>query len=71
MKIYIGYSRISDTPTILKLDSEPTSDTHGQSYAYFIGPFRTMRGAKYMARYGRNNPHLQHVNDAERLAVQA
>ena len=48
----------------------PVRETHGDLYAAVIGPFRTVRGAKFMQRYGANNPHLQHVNDAERLAKQ-
>jgi hypothetical protein len=47
---------------------EPTHDSHGDIYLYVIGPFQTRRGADYMAKYGRNNPHLQHVSDAEYFA---
>lgn len=47
---------------------EPTRKSHGAKYTYVIGPFRTMRGAEYMAAYGRGNPHLQTVEDAERLS---
>ena len=46
----------------------PTQDIHGQTYSYVIGPFRTARGAEFMRDYGANNPHCQHVSDAERLA---
>jgi hypothetical protein len=53
---------------VLSLESTPTEAVFGHLYAAFIGPFRTRRAAMFMARYGRNNPHLQHVNDAERLA---
>jgi len=42
----------------------------GVSYNAVIGPFRTRRGAEYMARYGEGNPHLQTVADAERIAAQ-
>ena len=28
----------------------------------------TKRGAEYVAKYGKGNPHIQHVRDAERLA---
>ena len=51
-----------------KARSEPTEKTHGAEYAAVIGPFVTRRGAEYMAQYGVGNPHLQHVNDAERIA---
>jgi hypothetical protein len=33
-----------------------------------IGPFKTKVGASYFARFGRNNPHIQTADDAERLA---
>lgn len=33
-----------------------------------VGPFRTRRGAQFMADHGRNNPHCLTVGDAERLA---
>ena len=36
-------------------------------YIYVIGPFRTLRGAKCMLHLGTGNPHIQHVNDAERI----
>lgn len=39
-------------------------------YTAVIGPFKTRGGAEVMARYGRGNPHLQHVNDAERMSKQ-
>lgn len=39
----------------------------GVGVAACIGPFRTVRGAAFMAEYGRGNPHVQCVADAERL----
>jgi hypothetical protein len=50
-------------------DGTPVRETHGDTYMAVIGPFRTIRGAKYMAQYGKGNPHLQHVNDAEHYAA--
>ena len=46
----------------------PVRETHGHLYAAVIGPFRTVRGARFMAEHGGGNPHLRHVNDAERIA---
>lgn len=46
----------------------PTQETHGHIYSAVIGPFRTARGAKFMALYGRGNPHLQTVANAECVA---
>lgn len=47
---------------------EVTQETHGTAYYAVIGPFRTMRGARYMAKFGHNNPHLPDVAAAERWA---
>jgi hypothetical protein len=49
--------------------ANPTEETHGQKYAAVIGPFKTKRAAEFMAKYGRSNPHLQTVADAERIAT--
>ena len=46
----------------------PVRETHGKQYAAVIGPFKTVRGARFMADYGKGNPHCQHVDDAERIA---
>ena len=51
--------------------ANPTQATHGHLYGAVIGPFRTKRGAQFMAKHGRSNPHLQTVDDAERIAKQA
>jgi hypothetical protein len=47
---------------------EPTSRSHGETYAAVIGPFRTRAGADFMARHGKGNPHCRNVAEAERLA---
>lgn len=48
---------------------EPTREQCPQ-YIAVIGPFRTKRGAQFMAEQGANNPHVQNVADAERIAKQ-
>lgn len=58
-----GQWRAFRSPTL------PRADTHGGQFAAVIGPFRTMRGARYMAAFGEGNPHLQTVADAERIAA--
>lgn len=68
-KWYVGISDLGVKRETFTSYSEPTEKSHGHKYAAVIGPFRTKRGAEYMAKYGRNNPHLQHVDDAERLAA--
>ena len=65
--IYVGKCHDS-TMAIFKDTTTPTYSSHGYLYRYCIGPFRTMRGAQFMAQYGRNNPHLQTVADAERIS---
>ena len=46
---------------------EPTQEMCPQ-YSAVIGPFRTKKAAYLMAEYGANNPHMQTVADAERIA---
>lgn len=65
-RIYVGVKQ--GKREVFKADSTPTEQSHGAQYGYVIGPFRTMRGAWYMALYGTNNPHLQTVSEAEYYA---
>ena len=65
---YVGLSRgIRQVFGMAQHRDEPTSESH-LPYAAAIGPFRTRRGAEFMATYGKNNPHCHTVADAERLA---
>jgi hypothetical protein len=68
-KIYVGHGH-DDFKGIFRSDVTPTEDTHGSQYRYVVGPFRTLRAAEFMAQYGYNNPHLQCVEDAERIVKQ-
>lgn len=47
----------------------PTPKSHGEKYVGCIGPFRTVRGAAWMADpiRGTHNPHCRFAADAERL----
>lgn len=65
-RYYVGWNG-NESEVFLSAE-EPTEATHGDKYAGVIGPFRTKDGADYMAKYGRGNPHVQTVSDAERLA---
>ena len=60
---YVGILE-NGTYETFRSEKTPTQASHMQ-YNAVIGPFKTMRGAKYMAAYGKSNPHLQHVGDAE------
>lgn len=64
---YVGIPKTGPWETF-RAERNPTFDTHGDEYAAVIGPFISGRGAKFMARYGRGNPHLLTVDDAERIA---
>lgn len=70
-QIYVGVRLQGDsngqTRTVFQSVTTPTRETC--PYVYVIGPFRTLAGAQFMAEYGQGNPHCQHVNDAERLAL--
>lgn len=66
--IFVGMNKTTRRPEVFRFNAEPTGGTHGGKYTYAIGPFRTVRGARFMASFGQNNPHCQSVGDAERLA---
>ena len=65
--IYIGRYPDGITRTIFRSPVEPSPQATPQ-YASAWGPFRTMRGARFAIAHGRNNPHVQNVRDAERIA---
>lgn len=66
LKVYVGLK--PGKWEVFKSADTPTRASHGDRFAAVIGPFRTMRGARFMADHGRGNPHLQTVGDAERIA---
>lgn len=46
---------------------EPSDETHGDFYGFFIGPFWTRRGAEYAAKNSKNL-RLKGIPDYEREA---
>lgn len=64
---YVGIYGATGAREVFELDHIPTQD-EGLPYVAVIGPFDTIEGARFCARFGRGNPHIQHVDDAERLA---
>lgn len=69
-KWYVGYT--VEKPSrfqAFKCSFLPTDITHGLIYFAVIGPFRTKRAALWAETYGLNNPHFQHVRDAERISA--
>ena len=54
---------------VFRSASKPEAETHGSIYSAVIGPFRTVRGAEFMAKFGANNPHCQTVGEAEKLVA--
>ena len=71
MKRYHVGVKANGKREVFRAKGEPTQATHGATYNYCIGPFRSKRGAGIMAAWGHNNPHLQTVADAERMAKHA
>jgi hypothetical protein len=66
-KIFVGKLPGGDC-VVFRSTNTPTETTH-RRFRYVIGPFRTVRGANFMASpAARNNPHVQTVADAERIA---
>ena len=66
MKIYLGYSNGGARMKIFRFERDPT-EADGLPYAAVVGPFRTMRGARFMRDHGQNNPHCRCVAEAEAL----
>lgn len=54
--------------TIFRCRDTPTRESHGDKYNATIGPFPTLQGAKAMLHFGRGNPHMTTVAQAEYLA---
>ncbi len=67
MKYLVGCK--AGVRSVFACDYEPSWETHGHLYAAVIGPFKTKRGAEFMAGPGYNNPHCRTVADAERLCT--
>jgi len=66
-RYYVGLKDGGKRETFRSAET-PTEGSHGRLYLAVIGPFKTRRGAEFMAEYGGGNPHLQCVDDAERIA---
>ncbi len=68
-RAYVGVRRDLQRE-VFKATRTPTRRRYGRRYAYVVGPFKTVRGAGFMAEYGANNPHCTCVAQAEWLARQ-
>jgi len=66
-KLWVGL-KTGLTREVFRNADTPTFDSHGHLYGAVIGPFRTRRGADFMAKYGYGNPHCRCVSEAEKLA---
>ena len=69
-RIYVGFSSYSpwSAKEVFKSSHTPTEESHGERYQWAMGPFRTMRGAKYMVDATHRGAYTQHVDDAEENA---
>jgi hypothetical protein len=65
-KIYLGLREGLVREVFRSTTTEPTRQEFPQ-YLATVGPFRTVRGARFMRDFGMGNPHCQCVRDAERL----
>lgn len=66
-RLYVGLTK-QGARKVFRTAKTPTQASHGDRFMAVIGPFRTVAGANVMAKYGRNNPHLQTVAEAEKMA---
>lgn len=67
-RYYLGLNSQTNTRELFAAQAPPTEATHGDKYKAVVGPFKTKRGAALVRDHGQNNPHVQTVNDAERLS---
>jgi hypothetical protein len=69
-QIWVGRTAGTLAGTVFRNPTTPTTESHGEKFAAVVGPFRTVRGAAWMAHPTRGtlNPHCRCVGDAERLA---
>lgn len=68
MPFYLGRRRENDL-ILFHSALPPTKQNHGHVFKAVIGPLEKSRvGARYFARYGKDNPDLRTAADAERLA---
>lgn len=65
-KLYVGCIA-AQSRTVFRSPTVPTWESHGDKFNACIGPFRTKRGAEFMAQHGQGNPHCTHVSQAEWL----
>ena len=70
MPYYLGKRPQGDW-VLFTSSHKPTQESHGHLYTCAQGPFRTRLAARWFNRYGRGNPHVHTVADAERLAREA
>ncbi len=68
--IYVGHNKDTSELDVIYTDATPESANEKgfESYSWLIGEFKTLRGARFYQTHGLNNPHVQNVNDAERIA---
>lgn len=64
---YLGLNSEKGVREVFRAEVTPTAESHPQ-YKAVVGPFRTSQAARFMRDCGVNNPHVQTVADAERLA---
>ena len=65
---FIGHQKGTNKLQAFDFPGIPTEQTHGKTFSYVVGPFKTRRAQKWAASCGFNNPHFQHVEDAERIS---
>lgn len=65
-RVYVGMK--AGNWAVFRSSVTPTEETHGDTFNAVMGPFRTLRAARFTVKHGKGNPHIQTVSDAERIA---
>lgn len=63
---YVGVKH-DGTREVFRLAFRPTEDLWAGTYRLVIGPFKTTRGAQFMAKHGDDHTHS--IREAERIAT--
>lgn len=66
-KIYVGILPNLNRE-VFRSTTSPTEEMHSDKYILIVGPYLTLRGARFAEDYAESNPHIQTVGDAEVIA---
>jgi hypothetical protein len=64
MPYYVG---VGTKTRVFQSSQHPCVQSHGDLYTNIIGPFKSLLGADYYAKYGKGDPNCSTFKEAEQL----